>query len=165
MGDKHTQSERFTLVRLLHSQGAHVQWRDTANAPDVRLAMIEDLASRLRKRVGGSEEAIGINSDPTHWLKVSREDTQPAPFLEHGFSGGYTWSEHFTSVAHKELREPHEDDWFANGQHCAEHLMLTFIAGRATDAEREANAAKAHQRNEDQPAPNFPTGPGSWMAR
>lgn len=163
MGDKHTaSSERFTLVRFLQESGIRLQWRDNANAPDVRLAMVEELASRLRKRVG-TEEAIGINSDPSHWLKASRESTLPAPFLEHGFSGGYTWDEHFTSISHKDVRQPHEDDWFANGQHCAEHLLLTFIAGVQSGYDRELKAQQMRTRMENQPA--FPSGPGSWMAQ
>jgi hypothetical protein len=163
MGDKHSlHGERFTLVKFLQDSGIKLEWRDNANAPDVRLAMIEEIASRLRKRTG-TEEVIGINNDPTRWLKASRENTLSSPFLEFGFSGGYTWSEHFTSISHKEVREPHEDDWFANGQHCAEHLMLSYVAGALTGAEREARAARQHQRELDAP-PTRDGGTAGWMS-
>lgn len=130
MGDKSEGHQpRFTMLRILQQSGIRVQWRDTANAPDVRVALIDQMSGLLRKRAPNREECIGVNNDPERWIMASREGIQEAPFLAYAFEGGYTWSKHFVSVAHKTLKQPMEDDHYANAMHCAENILLNFCGG------------------------------------
>lgn len=164
MGDKHSmEQQRFTLLNVLREGGESVQWRDNSNAPDVRLAMIEHLAGSLRRRTTSNEESLTINSDKTRWLKASRSEITHSPFLEYAFSGGYTWSEHFVSVSNKEIRQPHEDDWFANAMHAAENLVLNFCAGRVSDVERDRRLAMSRMRQQEAGA-ILSASPHAWMS-
>ncbi len=164
MGDKNTSKiERFTAMEILRKAGVRAQWRDNANAPDVRLAMIENIAGYMRRRSFDGQEALAVNDDPARWLRVSREGTEPCPFLDQGFEGGYVWSDHFVSVSNKEIKQPNPDDWFENGMHCAENIELNFCADRLTDAERAKRSRKSREASMES-GPRQASGPESWMA-
>lgn len=144
MGDKHTQvGARFTLMGLLREAKIYPRWADNGNAPDVRLAMIEYLAGQLRRRTANAE-AISVSNDPKRWLMrdPSTGELTPSPFLAFAFEGGYTWSEHFVSVSNKEIRQPNEDDEFANIMHAVEHLCLNFFAGQPSQQDLDTEAMR-----------------------
>lgn len=128
---------RYTLVSLLRSQGFELKITESSNAPDVQIALIEEISARLRRRVAAKEEAITLNADLSKWLQVDPEgNIAEKPFLNYAFEGGFTWSEHTASVANKELKQPREDDEYANAMHCVEQLLLNFCLGQKTDEER-----------------------------
>jgi hypothetical protein len=114
--------------------------------------MIEHLAGMLRQRTVTREECIGVNSDPTRWLTISREGIQQLAFMAFAFEGGYTWSKNFISVGHKQVRQPIEDDKYANAMHCLENIALNFVVDPPATVKPSRNA----------PAPNH--GPNAWMA-
>jgi hypothetical protein len=164
MGDKRSQhAARYTALAILRKAGVQAAWRDNANAPDVRLAMIEDIAGYLRRRTLGREEAFGINNAPERWLEISADGITPKPFLGFAFEGGYTWSEHFVSISNKEVRKPVEDDYYANAMHCLENIELNFCAGRKTGGEHDAQQ-RTQIETDSGNGFYLPQGPNAWMA-
>jgi hypothetical protein len=150
---------RYTPLDILRRHGFAAQWRDNGNSPDVRLAMIENIASYLRRRNGGGDECIGVNTAADRFIIDSRDEHRDSPFVHHAFEGGYVWDPHFTSVANKELRQPAEDDKFANVMHAIENIELNFCAGQQTQAEQDTRrSAAGHQILTDE----F-TSPHAWM--
>ncbi len=133
-------SARFTGIDILRQKaGITPRWADNGNAADVRLAMIENISAYLRKRNVTGQEQLAVNNDPARFLIIGKgEEPRDSPFVHHSFEGGYTWSEHFVSVSSKELRQPREDDKFANIMHCIENIELNFCAGRSTGDEKAA---------------------------
>jgi hypothetical protein len=160
MGEQQqTLSRRYTPLDILRRHGFSAQWRDNGNSPDVRLAMIENIAGHLRRRNAAGEESIGIETNPQRFIIVARDERRESPFVHHAFEGGFCWDAHFTSVANKELRQPAEDDKFANVMHAIENIELNFCAGQQTQAERDTKrAAAGHQILTDE----F-TSPHAWM--
>lgn len=144
MGETGVKSgNRYTLMNLLRAHKFAPRYRDTGNAPDVQLALIEEISARLRRRVAAKEEAITINADVSRWLQMTPDGTvDEKPFLAFAFEGGYTWDEHTVSVANKELRQPHEDDEYANAMRCVENIILNFFVGQKTDEQRQEQANK-----------------------
>ncbi len=157
-------SGRFTGIDVLRKKaGITAQWRDNGNAPDVRIAMIENISGYLRRRNAKGDESLAVNNDPSRFLIVSKEDDRrESPLVHHAFEGGYTWDEHFVSVSNKELRQPREDDKFANVMHCIENIELNFCAGQKTADERARALAAAANRTEKMGF-RLLTGPTSWM--
>jgi hypothetical protein len=154
---------RYTLVNLLRAQKFRPVSKDFANAPDVQLAMIEEISARLRRRVALKEEAIIINADPSHWLQMLPDGSvSEKSFLSFAFEGGYTWDEHTVSVSNKELRQPREDDEYANAMHCIENLVLNFCVGQKTDEERKEQRILA--RGQDYGDRGRSQDPQSWLA-
>jgi hypothetical protein len=143
---------RGTILDKLRRAGFNLRSRPDANAPNVQLSMIEHLAGMLRQRTVTREECIGVNSDPTRWLTISREGIQQLAFMAFAFEGGYTWSKNFISVGHKQVRQPIEDDKYANAMHCLENIALNFVVDPPATVKPSRNA----------PAPNH--GPNAWMA-
>lgn len=137
---------RYTLLRLLRSQGMTVRTRDGGNGPEVQLAMIEYLSGLLRRRLADGDEAVGIEANPKRWIQITKDGESEKPFLAFAFEGGYTWSDHFVSVAHKELRQPNEDDEYANAMACVEQMLLNFCADMATPSERRARQLAQQKR-------------------
>jgi hypothetical protein len=138
MGETTTSTNaRFTALNLLRDAGFAVRYRENGNAPDVRLAMIEDIAGYLRRRTPNGEESLIVNNSEDHWFIASREGLKPSPFMHIAFEAGHTWDPHFVSVSNKEVRQAREDDKFANAIHCVENIMLNFCAGQRTQAEKE----------------------------
>jgi hypothetical protein len=154
---------RYTLMNLLRAQKFKPVSKDFANAPDVQLALIEEISARLRRRVGPKEEAMTVNADPSRWLQMLPDGSvSEKPFLAFAFDGGYTWSEHTVSVSNKELRQPREDDEYSNAMHCIENIILNFCVGQKTDEERREtrNANRADDYGQRQRYRD----PESWLA-
>jgi hypothetical protein len=129
----------------------------------VQLALIEEISARLRRRVALKEEAIIINADPSHWLQMLPDGSvSEKSFLSFAFEGGYTWDEHTVSVSNKELRQPREDDEYANAMHCIENLVLNFCVGQKTDEERKEQRILA--RGQDYGDRGRSQDPQSWLA-
>lgn len=144
MGEtKSGSAARVTLVQTIKRAGFRLQSRENANAPDVQLAQIEYIAGLLRRRTASREECIGINANTERWLTASTEGVKPLPFLAYGFEGGYTWDKHFVSIGHKSVRQPKEDDKYANVMHCLENIALNFCINKKTDDEKADTAQLA----------------------
>lgn len=157
-------STRFTGLSVLRENELPAQWRDNTNSPDVVQALIERFAGYMRRRTVTGEESLIVNSDDTHWLKVSREGIEPCPFIAQAFEAGYVWDEHTVSVSNNEVRQPKADDWFEHGMRCCEAIELHFCADQPTDAQRQARAQQARDR-EQMNNPATASGPASWMGR
>lgn len=162
-GEK-TQStgSRFTGIDVLRKKaGITAQWTDNGNAPDVRLAMIENISGYLRRRNATGQEAFAVNSDASKFVIVSKnDDVRESPFVHHAFEGGAVWDKHYVSVSNKELRQMADDDKFANVMHCIENIELNFCAGRSTGEEKAAKILRqklATNRNAGNVSGN------SWM--
>jgi hypothetical protein len=143
MGGGTTAPMRYTLLNILRQRwhlAPHV--RDDANAPDVRVATIENLASYMRRRNSGGAEAFAVSNIESHFLIANKEGQRFSPIVHHACEGGYTWDEHFVSVGNKEVKQPREDDKFANIMHCIENIELNFCAGKKTKAEKDQELAK-----------------------
>lgn len=165
VGEKETTaSNRLTLLDILRSLGIKPQWRDTANAPDVQLAMIEELSALLRRRTSGREEAFGLNIDDSRWLVASAEGEKEQPFLAWAADGGYVWDEHFVSVANKAIRQPRDDDWYANAMRCVENILLNFCMNQPSEYERGLRQQAQRERQDGQGNPYAGLGSNSWMA-
>lgn len=154
---------RMTLLQTIKRAGFTLTMRPDANAPDVRLAQIEYLAGLLRRRTATREECLGISAEPMHWLTVSHEGVKPLPFVAYAFEGGYTWDKHFVSISHKQVRQPKEDDKYANAMRCIENIVLNFFAGQPT-ADEDAEEQRAARQLADS-MPGLPSGPNAWMAQ
>lgn len=112
-------------LKNLRAKGIRPQYQADSNSPAIRLAMVERLASRMRKRAADRSEALVIsNSD--RWLRVSEQSTMVDRFLADGFEAGYVWDVHMVSVNNKQVRKPKKDGWYEHGQNCAEYLELNF---------------------------------------
>jgi hypothetical protein len=163
MGETSNGSGRYTLLGLLRNAGFQVIWRENANAPDVQLATIEHVAGLLRRRTM-RQEALGINSDPSRWLSASSDGTvAPVPFMAFAFEGGYVWSDHAVSISNKTVRQPHDDDEYANAMRCLENLVLNFSADIQSQSEADEQRRKARERSFQQDSP-MSNSPNSWMS-
>lgn len=163
MGEtQNTSGTRYTLIRLLKDAGYKPQSRPNANAADVQLAVIEQIAGMLQRRTMTRQESIVINDDPAMWLEYSTDGTvKQIPFMAFAFDGGYVWSRHTISISHKEVRQPFEDDEYANAMHCLENIVLNFCAGKQTDAEKAAKKAAQRAANPQEP-PSRERSPLDW---
>jgi hypothetical protein len=156
---------RFTLLRRLENAGYRVEWRENANAPDVRVAVIEEVSSLLRRQTVNHEPAICIADAPDRWRSVSLDGTdKPMAFASFAFEGGYVWDEHTISVGNKDVRQPHEDDEYANVMHAIENLLLNFCIDEPSEDERQARRSQAQQRVRHEAAPTLPRTSTGWMA-
>lgn len=120
-----TQALRFTNVQILRAAGFKPRYADNANAPDVREAVIQNLAGRMKRR-SGIGPAFLVNTDPTHWLMASHTVVKQSKFFVDGLEGAYVWDEHFVSVGNKKVRQPKVDQWVEGAQRCLENLELNF---------------------------------------
>ena len=112
-------------VQALHAKGLHPRSQPDSNSPAIRLAMVERLASLMRKRAANRQEALVV-SDSDRWLRISAQSTMVDRFLADGFEAGYVWDEHMVSVNNKQVRKPKKDGWYEHGMNCAEYLELNF---------------------------------------
>ena len=116
------------VLRAHYPPRHRISFVDNSNAPDVRLAMIEEIARAMRTRTPTGE---GFGVDDTRWLLVSpRRGVQTWKFYSGGLESGYVWSPNMISVAHKPQRQPLKDGWYEHAQNCAEYLQLNFSARR-----------------------------------
>jgi hypothetical protein len=156
---------RYTMLRQLEQAGYRPEWRDGGNAPDVRLAVIEEISSLLRRQTRDHGPALSIADAPDRWRSVSLDGTdKPMAFAAFAFEGGYVWSEHTISVSNKDVRQPHEDDEYANVMHAIEHLLLNFCVDELSADERETRRLRVRQQQRQQ-APAVPDIAHSWMAQ
>lgn len=156
---------RYTLLRQLEAAGYRPEYRDGGNAPDVRLAVIEEVSSLLRRDQRNHEPAFSISDTADRWRSVSLDGTdKPMAFASFAFEGGYIWDEHTISVANKDVRQPHEDDQYANVMHAIEHLLLNFCVDEPSADERESRKLRVRQQQR-QPSYTPPNMPHGWMAQ
>lgn len=148
-------------VGLLRQAGFTVSHRDHGNSPDVRLALIERIAGQLRRRAPSGDEALGVNDAADRWLIASRSEIKDSAFLHIAFEAGYTWDTHFVSVANKEVRQPREDDKFANAMHCVENIVYNFCY-HLSKSERDAKRALIRGASGGSSGPP-PGGSNSWL--
>ena len=114
-------------LKTLRERGFSPRYQADSNSPAVRLAMIERMASQMRKRAADRQEALVV-SKSDRWLRVSEQSTMVDRFLADGFEAGYVWDEHMVSVNNKQVRKPKKDGWYEHGMNCAEYLELNFGA-------------------------------------
>jgi hypothetical protein len=149
-----SQGGRANGVSILQSFGFYPTWRDDANSPAVRLAIVEQMASHMRKRAPTGREVFGVNKTADQWLVVSGEVARPERWFAGGFEAGYVWDQHMISVNQKLMRRPKKDGWYEHGQNCAEYLELAY-------------GTKPHEDDSKLlTPPTFPgiSGPNDWMA-
>lgn len=163
MGEKDAAvKSRYTPMEILRESGFRPTYRDNGNAPDVRLALIESLSGMLRCRTSDGQETIAINDDPSAWLVASREGIKESAFMHIAAEAGYTWDKHFVSVSNKEVRQPVEDDKFANAMHCVENTILNFCAGSLSQASRDKRARQGREQTQGTPQQTT-SGKARWM--
>ncbi len=135
--------QRYTMLDIIRKRmNIKPKCRDTGNAPDVRLAMVENISTYLRKRDEYGYAQIAVNNDETRFLIVNSEGVRESPFVHHALEAGAVWDDHFVSVANKEIKQMHEDDKFANAMHCIEDIELNFLAGQKSAAEKAVKRIK-----------------------
>lgn len=139
----------FSTLDILKAAGFKARYQERGNSPDVRLALIEDLAAYLRR-----VDSLTVNDDLTHWLLVSKDGQKLSPLAHIAFEAGYTWDKYFVSVGSKEVRQPTEDDKFANVMHCVENIVLNFCTGQPT---QDALAKRARQTRGEPAEPMTPS--------
>src|SRR5215831_7416810 len=146
---------RYTLLNKLQAAGYEPEWRPNGNAPDVQLAMIEEISSALRRTMPTGEPAVSISQDASRWLLATPDGTlKELQFAAFAFEGGYIWSDHTVSVAHEDVRQPHEDDLYATAMHAIENIWLNFFVETPSDAEREVTRNRiAKQQRQTRGAP------------
>lgn len=128
-------------VSVLKDYGLNPVYEENANAPSIRLAMVERLGKYMRRRTAQGE-AFGIND--TNWVLASADVVKPWKFLTDGFEAGYVWDEHMISVGSKQMRRPKKDGWYEHGQNCAEYLELKF-GGAQMSVEQSQRTAERIQ--------------------
>jgi len=138
-------SLRFTTVSLLQEAQLRPRWRDNANAPDVREAVIESIGALMKRRSCNAQDFL-INADPTRWLMASHVVVKQTKLFVDGLEGSYVWSPNYVSVGNKTVRQPAMDQWLDGWQRCLENLVLNFLAGQRSEAEREAMKKKAKEQ-------------------
>lgn len=138
-------------IKTLREKGIRPVYIPDSNSPSVRLAMVERMASQMRKRAADRSEAFVVNSDSDRWLTISEKATVPDRFLADGFEAGYVWDEHMVSVNNKQVRKPKKDGWYEHGQNCCEYLEANF------------GAAPARKKPQAHHAPPPPGGSLAWM--
>lgn len=122
-----SQGVKSNGVGVLKAHEFNPVWKDGANRPSVRFAMIERHAGLMRKRTPMGE-AYAVNSDKTKWLRVTGDGRPPAQwsFLADGDEAGYVWDEHLVSEGSKQYRKAKKDGWYEHGQNAKEYLELNF---------------------------------------
>lgn len=150
-------SHKTTQIKQLRDHGFTPMWNEHANDPDQVLAMIEQIASYMRRRSATGKESFGVNEDEAMWLRASSEGVTYSPFMSRMCLGGLTWDEHEVSVGRNKVRQPREDGWFDHANRSLVAIELNF--GLALDWQRERDRLK---KNHAPPRP-IPNQPQSWM--
>lgn len=151
---------RYTTVNILNAAKLKPRWRENANAPDVRGTVIEHLGALMQRRAGNSQ-AFLITNNPTRWLMASQAVVKQTKLLVDGLEGSYVWSSNYVSVGNKLVRQAQFDQWLDGWQRCLENLVLNFLAGQLSQAERDALTKKARDGGRGSGFLDTPTG---WMA-
>ncbi len=136
---------RFSDISILRDIGFEPVWMPSANAPDVREALIQSLAGMMKRR-HGAEQAFQINSDPARFLMVSHAKKKQSKLFVDSVEGSYVWDENLVSVSNKKVRQPRSDEWTEGLMRCLENISANFCALKITDAEREQREQTARER-------------------
>lgn len=122
-----SQGVRSNGVGVLQDYGFSPTWKDDANRPSVRYAMIERTAGLMRRRTAAGE-AFGIHNDPSRWLRITGDGRPPSSwgFMADGCEAGYVWDGHLVSEGSKQYRKAKKDGWYEHGQNVNEYLELNF---------------------------------------
>ena len=112
-------------LKTLKEHGIQPRYKGDSNSPAMRLAMIERMASTMRKRAADRTEAFVV-SNSERWLVISERSTAVDRFLADGFEAGYVWDEHMVSVGNKQVRKAKKDGWYEHGMNCCEYLEHNF---------------------------------------
>jgi hypothetical protein len=143
---------RFTSLDILRNLGYKPRFKANANAPDVREAVIQSLATMMRQYHG-----LAIANDPTRWLTVTPTVTKQSKSLIDSLEGSYVWSKNLVSVANKRVRQPEHDEWLDGWMRCLENLVLNFCSVRQTGIARHREFVSDEQRQRYRD-------PESWLA-
>jgi hypothetical protein len=154
---------RYTHIQTIRDLGFQPKWRENAHAPDVRESVIQSIASMMRRRVGGREEAFVLNDDDTRWLMISGAATKYTHLMVDGCEASYVWDEHFVSVGNKKVRQPKTDQWIDGWQRCLENLALNFFIGQASEADRADRRLRQQQGTATGDIVGV-SGPNAWLA-
>lgn len=112
---------RFTALDILRDAGLKPRSKTNATAPDVREAVIQNLATMMRRHHG-----FRVNADATKWLTVSKDVTKQSKSIVDSLEGSYVWDDHFVSVSNKTVRKPKSDQWLDGWMRCLENIALNF---------------------------------------
>ncbi len=137
---------RFTSLNVLRDAGLKPRSKANANAPDVREAVIQNLATMMRRHQG-----FRINADPTKWLMVSALVSKQSKAFVDALEGSYVWDANQVSVANKRVRQPKADEWLEGWMRCLENIALNFCLVKTP---RSAVTTRGAQ----------PPATGSWAA-
>lgn len=132
---------RFTNVAILRDFGLKPRYAENAIAPDVREAVIQSIAGRMKRR-SGLAPAFLVNGDPSRWLMASSVVIKQSHFFVEGLEGAYVWDEHFVSVGSKKVRQPKVDEWVDGAQRCLENIELNFNVRASQNASAQNQKIK-----------------------
>jgi hypothetical protein len=165
-----TRDNALQVLKRAYPDGHQITYRENANAPDVRVAMVERLAGHMRRRTPFGEALIvdatkDVEAQYLRWLRVSKDGAEPWPFVADAFEAGYVWDEHWVSVGSKQMRKPKKDGWYEHGMNCCEYHELNFGGAQSTLADDEARATRLRTHEAAERRRNFgaPTGGQGWM--
>lgn len=138
------QGLHYNGMKVLEDLGFHVTSKSDSNSPAVRLAMVERIASHMRRRTPQGE-AFAI--DDSRWLRVQVDMPQPVKhrFLADGCEAGYVWDQHMVSVGNKPMRKPKKDGWYDHGQNCLEYIEHNFGGVQPTLEQAARHAARVKE--------------------
>ncbi len=151
-------THKLTQMNQLREHGFRPMWNEHANDPDVVIALIEKIASYMRRRSATGKEAFGVNNDESRWLVASSEGITYSPFMTGMCLNGYTWDLHTVSIGRNEMRQPRSDQWFEYPARCLEAIELNF--GLTQELEQQAAARKKKHERDNLPKQYQPQG---WM--
>jgi len=133
-----SQGLRDNGVSILRAHGFAPRWRDDANRPSIRAAIMDRIAGQMRKRTPAGE-AYQIEASRDRWMRVTGEGAPPASwcFLADGDEAGYVWDQHMVSEGSKQYRRAKKDGWYEHGQNCKEYLETNFGSDPVKAPERD----------------------------
>lgn len=114
---------RFTNLDVLRNMGLKPRFKPNANAPDVREAVIQNVAT-LMSRYNG----FAVNGDSSRWLTVSTQVTKQSKSMIDALESSYVWAQGQVSVANKHVREPKADEWVDGWMRCVENIVQNFCS-------------------------------------
>lgn len=132
-------------VSVLTDLGFFPQWRADSNSPAIRSAMIERLASYMRRR-SPRGEAFAIDTD--RWLRISLTQVVKHTFLADACEAGYVWDKNLVSVGSKQIRKPLKDGWFEHGMNALEYLEHNFGGVQPTEEQMVQHATRIRSAEE-----------------
>lgn len=140
---------RFANLSAMKRAGLQPVYRQNGTAPDVREAVIQDIAALMHQR--DSREGFLINEDESQWIMASNSVEKYTQLLVSGCEASYVWSDNDRSVGNKLTRHPRADEWVDGWQRCLENIYLNFLSDTKSDADtdreaREEKPVKSYRR-------------------